>query len=487
VTFQLYIADAIDLMRSLPDESVDLIVTDTAYESLEKHRAKGTTTRLKVSAGSSNEWFPIFGNERFAEFFAESFRVLKKDAHLYFYCDPETAFIAKPEGEKAGFKFWKPIVWAKTKQGMAPDADDLVVEHQAIGMGYHLRASYEFILFFEKGKRKISDLGVRDLLPFPTVRNKYPTQKPVELNRVFIRLSSEPGETVLDPFMGSGSTGIAAVRNGRHFIGGDIKHAAVTDVERVLRSEGADGGGDTIVIPLSTERPARPEPPPKKTRVKKGLAAPEAPCEHSFMGKPRMCGKCGARDEAPRNYADESLDPTHGVPITRGLNPTEGYLAAIAEPPSAPEIECLSCGDSGVDIMADGSSRPCHCREAPREREREEHAQQLGSKPIPVGSGILEVLDALGVPHHESPRQMFEINVSNEPLPPPPAVSAIEMIEAAFADVEPPQLDGLFMTGPLPGGPTRHLPKPDLIPPPRPATCHHGDVRSACILCRARR
>jgi len=455
--FQLYVADAIDLMRSLPDESIDLIVTDTAYESLEKHRAKGTTTRLKVSAGSSNEWFPIFGNERFAEFFAESFRVLKKDAHLYFYCDPETAFIAKPEGEKAGFKFWKPIVWAKTKQGTAPDADDLVVEHQAIGMGYHLRASYEFILFFEKGKRKISDLGVRDLLPFPTVRNKYPTQKPVELNRVFIRLSSEPGETVLDPFMGSGSTGIAAVRNGRHFIGGDIKHAAVADVEKVLKSEGADARGDVIVIPVSTERPVRPEPPPKKTRAKKvpaveptifdedDLRAPPpdeaVPCEHSFMGKPRMCGKCGARDVKPPVTTDAPLPPIGA------LEPPHDY-------------------DGSLDAL-----------EPPKYR---------------------AYAFANGKMQGEVPNVMFDIKVSDAPLPLLPTVSAIEQLEAAFAGVDKalsfdgkpesePQLDGLFMTGPLPGGPTRHLPKPDLIPPPRPATCQHGDVRSACILCRARR
>jgi site-specific DNA-methyltransferase (adenine-specific) len=239
MSFRLHTGDAIELMRSLPTASIDLLLTDTAYESLEKHRAVGTTTRLKKSDASSNEWFPIFKNDRFEEFFVEAFRVLKKNAHLYFYCDQETMFVAKPVGERAGFKFWKPIVWAKTKQGETPNADDLVVEHQAMGMGYHLRASCEFILFFEKGKRKLTDLGVRDVLPFPTVRNGYPTEKSVELNRVLVRLSSEPGEIVLDPFMGSGSTGVAAVRNGRSFIGGDVKENAVALARKRLIAERA--------------------------------------------------------------------------------------------------------------------------------------------------------------------------------------------------------------------------------------------------------
>lgn len=111
--FELQQSDAVAFLRSLPAESVDLLITDPAYESLEKHRAVGTTTRLKVSAGSSNPWFSIFPNARFAELFAEVYRVLKRDTHFYLMCDPETAFIAKPIAEDAGFKFWKPLVWDK--------------------------------------------------------------------------------------------------------------------------------------------------------------------------------------------------------------------------------------------------------------------------------------------------------------------------------------------------------------------------------------
>ena len=71
--FSLYNLDAVDWLRTLPDASIDLVVTDPPYESLEKHRKIGTTTRLKDSKASSNKWFEIFPNERFPELFDEHF------------------------------------------------------------------------------------------------------------------------------------------------------------------------------------------------------------------------------------------------------------------------------------------------------------------------------------------------------------------------------------------------------------------------------
>jgi len=200
--FELSAVDAVSWLRDQPSESVDLMITDPAYESLEKHRAVGTTTRLKHSKSSSNDWFMVFPNARFGELFAEAFRVLKRDTHFYLFCDAETMFIAKPEAEKAGFRFWKPLVWDK----------------RTIGMGYHYRARYEFILFFEKGKRRLNDLGVADIITVPRIHRGYPAEKPAKVSEVLVKQSSQPGDVVADPFMGSGSVGVAAVRLGRRFI-----------------------------------------------------------------------------------------------------------------------------------------------------------------------------------------------------------------------------------------------------------------------------
>lgn len=202
----IFNSDAVDWLLTLDKESVDLLITDPPYESLEKHRKIGTTTRLKVSKASNNQWFDIFPNSRFESLFSEIYRVLKKGSHFYLFCDQETMFIAKPIAEKVGFKFWKPIVWDKV----------------CIGMGYHYRARYEFILFFEKGKRKVNDLSIPDVLEFKRVYRGYPTEKPVSLLEVLIKQSSNKGDLVVDPFFGSGSTLIAAGNLDRRYLGCDL-------------------------------------------------------------------------------------------------------------------------------------------------------------------------------------------------------------------------------------------------------------------------
>jgi site-specific DNA-methyltransferase (adenine-specific) len=208
--FELGHRDAVEWLNDLPAASVDLVITDPPYESLEKHRAIGTTTRLKHSKSSSNDWFAIFPNRRFPELFQAVYRVLKRDAHFYLFADQETMFVAKPMAEAAGFKFWKPLVWDKQK----------------IGMGYHYRSRYELILFFEKGKRKLNDLGIADVISQPRISRGYPAEKPVEVSRVLIRQCTSPEAVVVDPFMGSGSVGVAALRLGRRFLGTDISPVA---------------------------------------------------------------------------------------------------------------------------------------------------------------------------------------------------------------------------------------------------------------------
>src|SRR5688500_14818739 len=209
--FDVSVLDAVEWLRAQPAESIDCVITDPAYESLEKHRAVGTTTRLKHSKSSSNDWFTIFPNARFAELFEQAYRVLRRDTHFYLLCDAETMFVAKPVAEQAGFKFWKPLVWDK----------------RTIGMGYHYRARYEFILFFEKGKRRLNDLGISDVLSVPRVHGGYPAEKPVGVSEILIGQSSQPGDTIADPFMGSGSVGVAALKAGRRFLGNDLNLEAV--------------------------------------------------------------------------------------------------------------------------------------------------------------------------------------------------------------------------------------------------------------------
>ena len=141
-------------------------------------------------------------------------------------------FAIKPIAEEVGFRFWKPIVWDKV----------------AMGMGYHYRARYEFVLFFEKGKRRLSDLAIPDVLAFKRVRNGYPAQKPLELIQTLILQSSDSDELVLDPFFGSGTTLLASRRLGRSAWGTDIAPTAHQFTLGRLSSEGywSDGSHSPV-------------------------------------------------------------------------------------------------------------------------------------------------------------------------------------------------------------------------------------------------
>jgi site-specific DNA-methyltransferase (adenine-specific) len=80
----------------------------------------------------------------------------------------------------------------------------------------------EFILMLKKGKsRTINNPSCSNIL---RVKNKigkkyHPTEKPVELMQILVENSSRQGDVILDPFMGSGSTGVACINTDRNFIG----------------------------------------------------------------------------------------------------------------------------------------------------------------------------------------------------------------------------------------------------------------------------
>ena len=119
-------------------------------------------------------------------------------------------------------------------------------DKRTIGMGYHYRARYELILFFEKGKRRLNDLGIADIIAEPRIRGGYPAEKPSKVSKVLIEQSSKPGDVVADPFMGSGSVGVAALELGRKFIGTDLNPGAVRHTADRLKAYGAGREPDNL-------------------------------------------------------------------------------------------------------------------------------------------------------------------------------------------------------------------------------------------------
>ena len=234
---RVLVSDAFELLRGLAPESVDLVVTDPPYESLQIHRARGTTTRLTTN------WFATVPDARLPELLREVYRVLRPDRHFYLFCDEVTADVIKqqqgvgaarlPNGARrcsCGFSYWKEVIWAKTTLDGAKIRG---------GTGYHYRAASERILFFEKGKRVLNDLGIPDVLMAPRAGVPGPAVKPGAVVRTLIAQSSAEGELVVDPFCGSGVVGVEARGLSRRFLLGDLDLAYLDPSLAALAPEGA--------------------------------------------------------------------------------------------------------------------------------------------------------------------------------------------------------------------------------------------------------
>lgn len=113
------------------------------------------------------------------------------------------------KAEQVGFKFQNLLVWEK---------------NNATPNKYYMQQA-EFILMLRKGKAKnINNMGTKNILKVDNIigTKSHPTEKPVELLKILVENSSQPGEVVLDPFIGTGRTAIACIKSNRQFIGFEI-------------------------------------------------------------------------------------------------------------------------------------------------------------------------------------------------------------------------------------------------------------------------
>jgi len=213
-SFDIREQDCIEFLRSLPDASVDLIITDPAYSGMNQHMRFGHGRIVGHYGKPDNErWFQEFSDdpESYAEFLGECRRVLRQDRHVYIMFD-SFSMLSLGALMRDFFDVKGVIVWDKVH----------------LGMGHYFRRRHEQIVFASKGRRKLSRRDVPDVWSVPRIhRAAYPTQKPVRLFEYMVEASADPGFVVCDPFCGSGSSGVAAVRHGCDFIGADIDARAV--------------------------------------------------------------------------------------------------------------------------------------------------------------------------------------------------------------------------------------------------------------------
>lgn len=202
--------DCLELMKKIKDESIDLIVTDPPY--LMNHTTGGCTNigmknkwQGNIKAGNTVMNFSL--DIKFSQWLPEAYRVLKSSGHCYIFCNDKNIQELLNKATEIGFRESNILVWIK---------------NNATPNRYYMK-NLEFIVFLYKGKAKpIHNMGSKCAVEVKNINGKnklHPTEKPIELLRQYIENSSNENEWVFDPFMGSGTTGVACVNTNRNFIG----------------------------------------------------------------------------------------------------------------------------------------------------------------------------------------------------------------------------------------------------------------------------
>jgi len=198
----IVVGDCLDVMKSIPNKCVDLIITDPPFAT------PVLTASTRDGVKNIGDFSIVEGYFKYT-LFPEMRRISSSKARWYIFCDN----IFYPVLFRASYELFKPnpqlLVWNKGK----------------IGFGFDYRKTFELITYIrqrETSRLNTNGKAKRDILycpPVPLSERIHPAQKPEGL---ILQLMDDGGNLVFDPFMGSGTTAVAALKLGRHFYGCDI-------------------------------------------------------------------------------------------------------------------------------------------------------------------------------------------------------------------------------------------------------------------------
>ena len=248
--WEVITGDMRDVLPTIDAGSVRMIWTDPPYgHGNQDGDLQAARVRDGVAGARKRQVQPI-ANDSGPEFdvlmrafFDEAARILSPDCCCCCCCcmgggGPTVTFARMSLEIDQRLAFFQAIVWDKTARGP--------------GMGWRFRRDYEFVIV---SHRKGGRLSWNDDHPAmsnvmrdaPVTERQHPNEKPVSLVRRFILAHTQPGDLVVDPFCGSGSTGVACVETGRDFIGIELDHAHAATARRRI--------ADALPLFAQTEAP----------------------------------------------------------------------------------------------------------------------------------------------------------------------------------------------------------------------------------------
>ncbi len=228
---QIILGDCLEKLKQIPDESIDLVFADPPYNMSKK---KGLGWKFSKHITMQETW-DIFSKDGFFEFnvkwLAECFRILKHGGSLWvsgsFHNIYQLGFIIQ---NMADMKINNSIVWFKPNAQpnitcrMFTESTEHLIWASKNGNDKKWKFNYDatkeeiFDEISPKGKQKRNVWVIPLTPPNEKEAGQHPTQKPTELLKRIIISCTDKGDMVLDPFAGSGTTNLVAMRLGRNSI-----------------------------------------------------------------------------------------------------------------------------------------------------------------------------------------------------------------------------------------------------------------------------
>lgn len=214
--------DPITGLGTIGDKSIDVVISDPPYEA-EAHTSQRLVARAGGRLAVEPLTFPPITEDERANSSRHMARVTRR--WILVFCQVEAAMKWRTALEAAGAVYKRTCLWVK------PDGKPQYSGDRP-GIGYE-----SIVACHAPGRTKWNGGGSHGVFianKSGDVRTGHQTQKPLVLMELLVRLFSKPGELILDPFAGSGSTGVAAIRLGRRFLGWEMNRQYVAMAQKRL-------------------------------------------------------------------------------------------------------------------------------------------------------------------------------------------------------------------------------------------------------------
>jgi site-specific DNA-methyltransferase (adenine-specific) len=234
-SYRLYNGDCIEIMRKIPDNTFDMVFADPPYGLSNGGISISNGKVVSVNKGDWDKSRGVDGDYEFHHsWIKEVNRILKPHGTLWVSGTYHSIYACGHALKKNGYKILNDIAWFKPNAPFNASCRYFTASHESLIWAAKSKESKHHFDYLKMKEGNWSEDSLKNpmkqmrsvwSIPYASMAEKkygkHPTQKPLKLLERIIMASTKPGDLILDPFTGSSTTGVAALKHGRRFIGID--------------------------------------------------------------------------------------------------------------------------------------------------------------------------------------------------------------------------------------------------------------------------